>query len=371
MIGYFKAIGLGNLHVFLLAFFSSFYLAKLTQVSPVYIISIVATILFVFHSFTLSKISFPLPSIISFVFLVYAQFIQLMNYSSFSTYINLSFGLLAFISIVGVRDRYDYDFWINSARLYIAGVIFFCGIDSVHRVLNPSAPSDEALEIINNSSELGFYLYKFGSMAFADSNTTALVCLTAMMLCYYLIKHHAVKANTMFLVTTLIMVSCLSRSAIISSMLTFFFFALGYKWRVFLIMFSPILLVFSLGFISFNISDGSLESKFYILSKFSEYLFSAPVSSILLGVGFDSSSAALDNIYGHILFVTLVVESGVVGFFLYMTFFATLLVNTKWKTGIIILPLAISSLSYFFYLGAPFFFVSLALLYNLYLHESN
>ncbi|EPE6124844.1 hypothetical protein ACSKGD_001641 [Vibrio parahaemolyticus] len=371
MINYFKVIGLGNLHVFLFAFFSSFYLAKLTQFSPVYIISIVAFLLFFFQAFSVRRISLPLPSVICFLLFLYSQIIQLINYNSLSTYINLSLGLLVFIAIVAVRHWYDYDFWINSAKLYIGGVVFFCSLDSVYRILNPTAPSDKALEVLTNSSEIGFYLYKFGSLAFADSNTTALICLTAMMLCYYLIKAHAIKATSLFFVATAIMLSCLSRSAIISAILTFLFFGLAYKWRIFLVVFSPVFLVFALGFMSFNFSDGSLDSKFYILSKFDEYLTSASVSSIIFGVGFDGSSAALDNIYAHILYVTLIVESGVVGFCLYFSFLVSLLIYTNWKAGLIILPLAIASLSYFFYLGAPFFFVPLAMLYNLYFYEKN
>ncbi|APX07491.1 hypothetical protein BWP24_15500 [Vibrio campbellii] len=371
MINYFKAIRLGNLHVFLFVFFSSFYLAKLTQLSPVYIVSIAAFWLFFIQACSVRKISFPLPSVICFLLFSYSQIIQLINYNSLSTYINLSLGLLAFIAVVAVRRWYDYDFWINSAKLYIGGVVVFCGLDSIYRILNPTAPSEKALEILSNSSEISFYLYKFGTLAFADSNTTALICLTAMLLCYYLMKAHAIKVTSLFFVATVIMLSCLSRSAIISAILTFLFFGLAYKWRIFLVLFSPVFLVFALGFISFNFSDGSLDSKFYILSKFDEYLTSASILSIIFGVGFDGSSAALDNIYAHILYVTLIVESGIVGFFLYFSFLISLLVYTNWKAGLIILPLAIASLSYFFYLGAPFFFVSLALLYNLSSYEAD
>lgn len=359
-----KITNLECLNIFFLVFFSSFYLAKLTQLSPVYLISIFSLFILTCCMLARGRLSFPLPSVFLFLFLLYSQFIQLTYFNNLSTYINLCLGILSFIFIVGVRYRYDFNFWVFSSKMYIYGVIFFCGIDSIYRLLNPQAPSKESLEVLQNSSDIGFYLFKFGSLAFADSNTTALVCLTSAMLSYYLWKFQNVNVSFLFYLTVLIMLSCLSRSAAISFFLIILFYSFNYYLRLILIFVLLMSLFFIFSFIGFDISDGSLDSKLYIIYKFFDYFSSVSLVTMFFGVGFDGSTQAL-NIYGHIFLITLIVECGLVGLFLYSAFIISILFETRFKIAIILMPMAISSLSYFFYLGAPFFFVAIALLYNL------
>jgi len=110
--------------------------------------------------------------------------------------------------------------------------------------------------------------------------------------------------------------------------------------------------------------DDSFLSKIDILERLAFHYAHTPtlLRDLVFGVGIGES---IDNlgIYSHILLVTLVFEFGLTGAFLYVSFLVIVLRNyplSRWPLG----ALLVTSLSYFLYVGGPFFFVPLAVLVN-------
>lgn len=272
------------------------------------------------------------------------------------TYIN---GILAFSSYVIIRlYRKSIPEWfavrlINVGAWFSLVVLF---VDSVYRILHPTAPTIAAQAAIEESGSI-FYLYKFGGLMFADSNTTAIVALCFLGALFKL-KADNKKING-FLLAGLVLIVLLSfsRAGVIGLLLLL----LLYRFRLglFSLLLGSAVLAGGLYYFSFW-GDGSLLSKFYIMKLLASYIQSeASVQDLIFGVGVGRSEDVF-GMHTHILLVTYFVELGIVGFSLFLLFLLLILKQTK-NMYLIIVPLIFVSMSYFLYLGAAFFTVPLAL----------
>ncbi|WP_370555754.1 hypothetical protein NMD86_11495 [Edwardsiella tarda] len=100
--------------------------------------------------------------------------------------------------------------------------------------------------------------------------------------------------------------------------------------------------------------DLSFESKFRILIYAYDYISSANVSSILLGVGLGNSVDVI-GIGSHNLIITFLIETGVIGLLLFLIMLSWVCLPLKSDALLVVLPFFIASMS----LGTtalPYFF---------------
>ena len=268
----------------------------------------------------------------------------------YAAYTNFMLGMLSFLYIVSLEHSFSRRDWIGWALLSIkvGGVILL--LDTLWRLTHPTHP---ALELMNPAQmdSIGFYLYKFGGIMFEDSNTTAIASLVLLFLGIYLELAHNFKARRWLWLHVFIVASCISRSAYIASILGILFL---YKRKWFWITLVLVLTgSLAIGVQSVIASDGSFGSKFYILGLAFEYIASMNLSMILFGLGLDNSVATF-GMYTHILFLTYLVELGLVGTLVMISYWWFVARTSRYQVKFILVPLLISSLSYFFYIGSPF-----------------
>lgn len=346
----------------LLIISSVMYLAKLTSFSPVYFLQPLLSGLFLFKS--RSGFSYKV-NICSLVFFILFLYLLLLNFSylsgNLSTFVNFFTGLLSFMVIISSYSIFS----IESIRKILVTAVKVISIilliDSLYRLLHPSMPSPEAMAAIADTSN-AFYMFKFGTLMFADSNTVAIVCVSYLFLCFYCRDRFGFNFGLYPFLLFLIMISCLSRAAIVATLTSYFIFTNRFSVRakLFFLSFGAVF-AFSI-FLNKYLVDDSFLSKFYILSLFYKYILSADVWDFIFGVGLDNSPTVLDGIYSHIHVITAMVEFGFLGLSLIIGFLFFCLVTSRFKAGYIILPNLILGLSYFFYLGSPFVFVPIALI---------
>jgi len=345
---------------------STLYLAKITPYSPVYIISTVCIIFASIWTFKNTRFNLPTDARLAGVWLLYILITQIDNFSG--EFINISIGLAGYITVRLMK--------INSieklANIYSNAFNFnvlILGTDSIYRISNPTAPTNEHLEVISQNEDLLIYLYKFNTLMFADSNTVALITLIFLFTLYVINKDIKVKIsiNSLWVWAMIgILFSTLSRAAIFSAIVAYFICTLGLKVSKRIQLMAILFLLWALFAIislsEIKISDGSFNSKIDILSIFFDRFFKDyDVNSIIFGVGFNEYEKIL-GMSTHILIISILSSTGILGLMISFIFFTYYSIKYSFN---ILLPVAIASLSYFLYIGTPFLFIPIALIASL------
>lgn len=239
--------------------------------------------------------------------------------------------------------------------------LFLLSADSAYRLLNPS--SGPEFNYIASNESLAFYLYKYNSLMFLDSNTTGLISIVMFFLQVNLVKLGYPRNSILLAGFAILIILSLSRTAIIASLFSLIVLNFMNPFRVIIggsIFFICFLMLFG-DFVSSLTGINSVGSKLDILYAVREYMLHASLVDIFFGVGFEQSIDRL-GVYTHLLYLNYFVSLGLFGLILICSF----LIYFSFRFGFCItLPVAIASFSYFLYLGAPFLFVPLALLANL------
>lgn len=343
---------------------SILYAAKLTSFSPVYFFQAISC----FAALILLSVKGRV-----LVYIEYWPLIFLLLIATFGNvrkimtpeYVNLLTGIGSYLVCRSFLPYFRDAELIILIRGFIKFSALILLLDSVYRLINPSAPTAEHEAMISGTAS-AFYLFKFSSVMFADSNTTGLIALLLIALLYNI----RLTANKlifpgrfwMWLLTIIVFLS-LSRAAILSLFLCWFLVFLlsqsvRFKFVLFLFLsvsgvggilgFSEIIRVIGI--------DGSLDSKIYIINGVVEFLKSASAWDLLFGRSFSEYNDVL-GMSTHLFFLSTVVSLGFLGLVAYLFFFALIFA----KVHIILIPFFMVGLSYFLYAGAPFLFVPLAI----------
>jgi hypothetical protein len=349
----------------LLYFFSFFYLAKLTIFSPVYVMSpILCTLIFFLIPIGKHKLSPSGGVLIIFCVFLFSSLVLTDNYSS---YVNLILGILVFLitytTITNMKNMNE-SILINGIMIGSWVVLFLISLDTIWRFSHPGAPT-EGIESALIRQGLMFYLYKYNTVMFADSNTVALLLQSIFFLHVYFYTIGYKQKYIMFFCFLLLLLT-FSRAAVISTIICFVF--IRYKLFYFkfvalaiVVALTALIMFFLTGLDYQGVLDGSVRAKIDILYLLVEFIENSDFLRFLYGVGTGGSMSEL-GIYGHISFVTSIVEIGFLGSAIYLMFFITSVFYSRGGSLIVIVPITITSLSYVFYLGAPFLFISVAII---------
>ncbi|MDH1314312.1 O-antigen ligase family protein [Shewanella xiamenensis] len=208
------------------------------------------------------------------------------------------------------------------------------------------------------------FLYGFKkSLFYFDSNFVGLVVLSFLMLVIYYRNINFPISKVIVLFLFLLLFFTMSRAAIIASVISLlvFFKHEGFKSRALFVLFIYILVFTSLSYFYFSNSnllsnvDGSFNSKFYIVKQAFLLYSELSMQSLLFGVGLGNFDKYTD-IFAHSIFVTMIIEMGVVGTFLFITFIIYSIHKSNGLSLYIWLPTFICGLS-LFGVYSPFLFV--------------
>lgn len=340
------------------------YIAKITSYSPVYFLMLSLNLLSILYFFKIRKIKITVDVFVLAPLLVYLLLTQANNLTG--EFINLFTALTAYVLIRIVAQKMTKKKLLEIFYLYFKFTVVILFLDTCYRLLNPGAPTPEHEMILMKNDGISFYLYKFNTLMFADSNTTGLISLIALV-SYLSIKGLTPRAGLCrFWIYSmlLILLLSLSRAAIFTYFLTLvvhYYNKLNVKIKVFATPVFVFVIVALILFIYLYIEDGSLNSKFYLLNHFYSKFFSLNAKEIIFGVGFDSYEEFM-GMSSHLLFLTVFLSMGLIGFALYVLFFIHYSVKYSF---LLIFAVTVVSMSYFLYAGSPFLFVPMALIASL------
>lgn len=340
-------ISLNYLILYFLIPFSGFYITKL-PLSPIYLFSMIGVYLSTILIFISSKIKLSkevsLAITLLFYFLIFQQLLFIPNISA---YVNFNFSILIFICSYIILNKTNSNTAISISEKMIYFSLPLLIIESIYRIINPPV---EKIELLENAGreDIMFYIYKFNSIMYQDSNFVGLFILSLFFFLLYLKQYTYKKYYLSFFILIILLFATISRASIFSLVvfsLLYIFRQKIYKYRklfftvsiLLIVVLFPILLEYK------NIDD-SFSTKFGIFDKTIEYVSNANFINLLFGVGFGNAVAVLD-IGAHNFFVTYLVESGFIGLILVVILWIYILVKTKFKAGIVMFPFLLNGMS--------------------------
>ena len=253
------------------------------------------------------------------------------------------------------------------ARLYrlmprvINWVLVFLAVECVSRLIfSPYMPATAGTDVSDS-----FYLYK-ASLFFFDSNFVGIeiLCLLAIMLAF-----REEIGRKRWLLVYFLLFATLSRASIAAGICQLVIYKL-WRWRVwafFGLLAAQVIAIYQL-FVSYTAQgsqamhdmDGSLASKFFILSLMTETYRRADTAQRLFGIGV-GNLFNLAGIFAHNIVATFVLELGISGSLLLTAYVWILSRKCPASIYLLILPLVINGFS-LVSTSMPYFFVALGLL---------
>lgn len=335
------------------------YIAKITPYSPVYFLMLSLNLLSILYFFKVKKIMITVDVFVLAPLLIYLLLTQANNLTG--EFVNLFTALTAYMLMRIVSQKITRDNLIEIFYLYFKFTTVVLFFDTLYRLLHPGAPTPEHEALLMQSDSLSFYLYKFNTLMFADSNTTGLISLIALVSHLSLKnKFSSIRLPKLWVYSMqLILLLSLSRAAILTYLLTIVVYYLASLNTRTKFLFTPILAISIIVLIvgAYYIKDGSLSSKFYLLSHFYSNFFSLNERYIIFGIGFNNYQEFM-GMSSHLLFLTVFLSMGLIGFFLYILFFIYYSIKYSF---LLVFSVSLVGMSYFLYAGSPFLFVPMAL----------
>jgi hypothetical protein len=240
-------------------------------------------------------------------------------------------------------------------------VLVFLTIECVSRLIfSPYMPA-----VTEADASDSFYLYK-ASLFFFDSNFAGIeiLCLLAIMFAF----REAISRKKWLLVY-LLLFATFSRASIIAGICQLLVYKLWRwrKWTIFGLLIAQVIVIVNL-FMSYTTQgseaihdiDGSLSSKFFILTLMTEIYRQADAAQRLFGIGV-GNLFNLAGIFAHNIVATFVLELGIGGSLLFAVYVWILSRKCPASIYLLVLPMVINGFS-LVSTTMPYFFVTLGLL---------
>jgi hypothetical protein len=346
--------------IYLLVSFSGLYITKI-GLSPIYFFSFLGFMLFL--AFFKNSLKITLSEKLSVTTFLYFLITNIFLNFDPSALIGLllSFAVYFVVSntITNLNTTPNYNKVIN---LFFFVTLPLLIAETIIRYAYPIG-IDQFVEM--GREDIIFYIFKFNSIMFPDSNFTAILILCIISSFFYLKSINSENKNRLiFIILYVLLILTLSRAAILSGILLLLLFKFRdviYKFRKFILFFSPIFLLVIISYITL-IEDDSIKVKFQLFDNAKLILKDINSIDLLFGVGLGNGQILFGK-GTHNLILTYLFEGGVIGLLLFFTFMSHLLFKTKYKLGIIIFPFLLAGMS-FSSTSIPFLFAILALFSN-------
>ncbi len=361
-----KKIKVAPLLLTIFVIFSSFYLTSIKvpnlgamSYSPVYYWGILGTALFMVISSAFEWKIFDSRLLIFYVCLFYYSVPQILNNGASNMIINTVFSYLYFLIVLYLSKKTELKNLHKIVLIFLLSSIVLLIIESFLRIKEFDTLYFKILAMIGGTND--FYSSKTGSIMFADSNSTAFLSGTVLLLLVYLKKYKMVYLKFALLVITILTFSRSAMFALIIICIISYFRKIRILTVVSLLVILPTsYYILNINLIEYFLTDGSFLTKIDILRNTVLFVNNANFSEFLFGIGFGNAQEYI-GIWAHNYFVTYFIETGVIGLILNIIMLVKLLSMGKYENRYLLLFLAITGLSFVPY-TLTYFFVANAII---------
>ena len=378
-----------KLPTLLLVVFSGFYLTRLVPVSPIYFVFVLSFFIVLWGSMIVGKQHFhplSLPVIVYFLYLIVSQ---PFNHPDLNTLLNVLFSLAYLITILNTATSISKADLIRFSKIFILFTILLLTVEATWRLSHPVdlvqmalnrekfkdteqlfLQSDKAADELslsgNGEAEKNlFYAFKFSSIMFQDSNFVGTYGLIAFFFYLFLWREKFMKSSIPLYLLGFLILLTLSRSAILTIPLTLLLLNVTKKNSSIIskVLFFFLLLIGSVLLFQKVATDESFLSKFRIFSLAVNYLNNISYIDLINGIGFGNTVNYL-GIGAHNLFLTHLLESGIIGLLLFLITNLMFISGSDRKSLYLTIPMFISGMSLSAH-ALTFYYTCLAIIYLL------
>lgn len=242
-----------------------------------------------------------------------------------------------------INEFYDKNV-INRQRIYgvlSKFIIIFFLIELLLRIYN------------GNLDNTWLYAFKASQLYF-DSNFASLVLLSFFMLYLFLYNKKVYRDKYILIILFVFILFTFSRAAIATSIISYIIFFNHKTYRkkaifsfvLYMVTFITLCVMYVIFKDSFIGFDGSFNSKFYIVKAAIAVFERESIGNVIFGIGLGNFED-ITGIFAHNIFVTFIVETGIVGTLTFLIFIIYTCIKTKLNSLYILLPMVICGLSLF------------------------
>jgi hypothetical protein len=347
--------------LYLIVPFCGFYTVKF-GFSPIYLTFVLGIFfLFIGSLFGIKRLQEKSSVLISVLILIYITILLFVEWgfdqALSSAWINIAFSLLYYITTSIILDNTSRNSAIRASELTIVFSIILLAAELGYRLTHPMEPQDWNVQ----RDDIYWYVYKTSSFMYPDSNSVGLfvACLIGFIL--GLPTAQARDLRKYLLPLSLLLLGSISRSAIIAIGIVLLYQYLNGN-RTKLILFVITSSFVGLFVYSQVIMDESFLSKFWITGLAINYLETADILALIVGVGPGNAERVL-GVGAHLLPLTLLIELGIAGTLLMVVFWLSIWKRAGQHGTPIFLALLVNGLSFSTFAMPWFYSMAAALVY--------
>lgn len=324
--------------------FSLFLLISLVSLTSHTLISIpppiiylsISIFLFPFLLIKQKTIYFDNVSVIILIYITYLLFTQFFFETPFRRILGAVFSPLYYIVIHNYIKAVKFEDVQKFINIFLNLSIFIFTVELYFRLTSP-------IDLTNASTNF-IYAYKNNSIMYSDSNGTGIHILMVFVFLFFLeteinIKHINIKKIILFI----LLIGTFSRAAWITG-IVFLIANYFYKNFNFIKLFFFIFFILLFLFVVYPIyledyfkNDLSLNDHMSIFETGIDFIHNVNFFSFFIGIGISLSEDSLGR-YAHNYFLTTLIETGFIGLILNLLVYFFLILKSKVKILVIIIP---------------------------------
>lgn len=348
--------------LYLIIPFFGFYTVKF-GFSPIYLTFILSVLFLMLGSFSnMHSWSADNVTLVSVTLVFYAilSYFLTWNYSDRipSAWINYIFSFVYCLATILVLRNSSRTFILNSAYYAITFSISLLAIELLVRLSNPVTPEELGHY---GREDIFWYVYKSNSFMYPDSNSIGLFASCLFMFTLQLGRYYYRRVNVFLLPIFILVLGSISRAAIISTIVIYLYQLIESR-KVRLLYLLALVIFGGLAFLYIIINDESVLSRFWIAGLVFQYLTDATILSLLFGVGPGNAEDIL-NVGTHLLPFTLLVETGVIGTFLFVVLWYSIYIKSHKMAGVLCLVFILNGFSFTSFAIPWFYAMSVILIF--------
>jgi hypothetical protein len=276
-----------------------------------------------------------------------------------STTANVLLSLLYFVITVILTLRLDIQDIISLSNRFIFISMVLLIVDCVLRLTHPAYSFDD------------YRRYKMGGFLYQDSNFVGTFIVVLFFLAYFLHTYGYSKQRLSLILLFCLAICTFSRASILTIILFYFTFRylrnLSMKTLIPAILTGGIIIGLVLIYNKFFFTKDSIALKFLIITRSRDFWWGSPLMTKLIGVGFANTYSKI-GIGSHNIIVTYLMESGVIGVAFLLILWWIIVLKTRFKALLILLPFGFNAMSLAGH-GVPYLYCVLGLLYVIHKKE--
>ncbi|MFR3568336.1 MAG: hypothetical protein ACLTUR_10060 [Paraclostridium sordellii] len=351
----------------ILFLFCGFFITQIAKISPFHISLVLSFILTLILILKEKKIIVNNIVRYTFLFIIYLILTQIYIGGSLNVLTSVIYSLIYLPLTLIIFMQLSTEEILNISQKFIKLSTMVLIIECICRIAPNINQLGVAIKTLFTGTE--FYVFKYNSIMYNDSNFVAIFVVILSIFSFYLSKKYKFNKNRFIqFILFIICILTFSRAAILTLVCFYLADYLLDKNHIWiLIIFIPIIIASCIYTINEISLDGSFQMKIDTILDGINQFKQLDVANILFGVGFNNAINLLGR-SAHNFILTYLIETGIVGLTLIISLYIYIIIKSNYRTIYIFIPFIAMGMSFAPY-ALPYMHAIVGVIYCLYKKE--